>query len=232
VASVKDLATDLHKIEAWLAGDDGLNNSTKIMNILIEAIHVGRSDICQLIFNSGLLDNSKIALISKDAIETACLSGQLSMVQLIVSQCHPSTQQLYTALANACLNGHVKIVGWLLDEMKLSYSDSVKWLLATASARGDIDTVKLLAAQNEITSTKAMSQALRAAFYQGRVTVVDWLITYTTANVSSCGGLGFATGPMTSLTAACYSSHPDIVLTLLQCVTSHTVNIQCGKYND
>jgi ankyrin repeat protein len=37
---------------------------------------------------------------------------------------------------------------------------------------------------------------------------------------------------MTSLTAACYNGHADIVRTLLQCVTPHTVNIQCGRYND
>jgi ankyrin repeat protein len=37
---------------------------------------------------------------------------------------------------------------------------------------------------------------------------------------------------MTSLTASCYSGYANIVKTLLQCVTPHTVNIQCGEYND
>jgi ankyrin repeat protein len=55
----------------------------------------------------------------------------------------------------------------------------------------------------------------------------------TASSVSKLGDLGTqGGGTMTSLTAACYNGHADIVKTLLQCVTPHTVNIQCGEYND
>jgi hypothetical protein len=37
---------------------------------------------------------------------------------------------------------------------------------------------------------------------------------------------------MTSLTAACNNCHADVVKTLLQCMTPHTVNMQCGKHSD
>jgi ankyrin repeat protein len=39
-------------------------------------------------------------------------------------------------------------------------------------------------------------------------------------------------GTMTSLIAACFHGYADIVKRVLQCVTPHTVNIQCGRYCD
>jgi ankyrin repeat protein len=230
--TVNDLATDVGKCKAWLATKDGHTNIAKIINVFVKAIHAGRADICELILDSERLSNSEIGSLSTDAIDAACFSGHLSVAQLIVSRCRPSTQHLYTALANASALGHVDIVTWLLSEMKLSHDKRVRWLLATASACGDIKAVRLLAAQAGITATEVMSQALRAACYIGNVKVVDWLTTYTAADVSLCGELGVGIGSMTSLTAACHDGHVDIVLTLLQCVTPHTVNIQCGKCMD
>jgi ankyrin repeat protein len=137
------------------------------------------------------------------------------------------------ALLDASSEGHSEVVQWLLGEMKLSHDDSVTWLLATASARGDIDTVKLLTAQTASQAIHDTSHALRCACYNGRGDVVDWLMANTASSVSKLGDLGTGNGgTMTSLTAACYNGHADIVKTLLQCVTPHTVNIQCGKYND
>ncbi len=57
--------------------------------------------------------------------------------------------------------------------MKLSHHDCIRWLLATASARGDISYVKLLAAEAGKQKTDVMSQALTVACYKGRVAVVD-----------------------------------------------------------
>jgi ankyrin repeat protein len=231
-ATVRDLATDIDKCTAWLATRDGHTNIAKIRNIFIQAISTGRTDVCQLILDSGRLDNAAIAQINGNMLEFACYRGHLSVVQLLVSRCHPSKQQLYTALTTACAYGHIEIVTWLLNEMKLSRVERVRRMLTTASARGDINTVKLLAVQVGVTSTEVMSQALRVACHHGRVKVVDWLMTYTTAEVSLCGELDTETGIMTSLTAACHEGQANIVLTLLQCVTPHTVNIQCGRYND
>jgi hypothetical protein len=116
--------------------------------------------------------------------------------------------------------------------MKFSHNERVRWLLATASARGDINTVRSLAVQASLTAKDAMSQALRAACYKGKVEVVDWLTKYTAADVSRCGVVNVAMGSDTSLTAACHEGRVDIVRTLLQYVTPHTINIQCGRYTD
>jgi hypothetical protein len=129
---------------------------------------------------------------------------------------------MYTALTNACARGHVETVKWLLNEMKLSHDERVRWLLATASACGDINTVRLQAAQAGVTSTEAMSQALRIACYNGSDEVVDWLTKYTTADASLCGELSVSLGSMTSLTAACCFGHADIVVTTVTvCDTSY-----------
>jgi hypothetical protein len=64
------------------------------------------------------------------------------------------------ALLNASSDGHSEVVQLLLGEMKLSHDDSVTWLLATASASGDIDTVKLLTAQTASQAIHDISHAL------------------------------------------------------------------------
>jgi hypothetical protein len=89
VAAINNLITDLHQCRAWLASRDGHSNVSKIINILTEAIAAGRSDICQLILDSGRVDNATIARISEEATAFACYSGHLSVVQLLVSQCRP-----------------------------------------------------------------------------------------------------------------------------------------------
>jgi hypothetical protein len=165
----------------------------------------------------------------------ACSFNHLTVAKIIVERCQSvlNSQHLYNALLNASSAGHSEVVQWLLGEMKLSHDDSVTWLLATASARGDIDTVKLLTAQTASQAIHDTSHALRCACYNGRGDVIDWLMANTACSVSKLDDLGTACGgTMTSLTAACYYSHTYVVVTLLHCVTPHTVNIQCGKYND
>ncbi len=56
-------------------------------------------------------------------------------------------------------------------------------VIVTASARGDLSNVKLLAAETGTHSTDVMSQALTLACNNGRNDVVDWLMTYTTADL-------------------------------------------------
>jgi hypothetical protein len=57
-------------------------------------------------------------------------------------------------------------------------------------------------------------------------------MTHTTADVSLCGEINDVHGTMTSLAMACIRGHADTVVTLSQCVTLHTVNIQCGECMD
>jgi ankyrin repeat protein len=165
-----------------------------------------------------------------------CSFNQLTLARIFVERCRSllNSQHLYDALLGASSHGHSEVVQLLLGEMKLSHDDRVTWLLATASARGDTKTVKLLTAQSSSQAIHDTSRSLLFACYNGRGDVVDWLMANTASSVCKVGDLGTG-GTMTSLTAACYSGHADLVKrlkTLLQCVTPHTVNIQCGVYND
>jgi hypothetical protein len=232
VASILDLATDFDRCKTWLATRDGQANSLKIVNVLTRAIYTGYSDICQLILDSGCLPNAAVMTLGAKAIAAACSSGHLSVAQLFVSRCHPSTQHLHEGLTTACAGGHLVTMAWLLNEIKLSYDERLRWMLATVCASGDIDTARFLVVHAGLTSTEAMSQALRSASYRGKVEVVDWLTTYTAADVSLRGELGVLLGSLTSLTAACNDGHTDTVKKLLKCVTPHAVNIQCGVHYD
>jgi hypothetical protein len=225
--SVIQLATNVDKFKMWRASFDGQTNTSKILIIFFNAILADCSDVCQLIVETVSISDYQKAWL----LRIACIAGRLPIVQLIVSRCTPSTQHLHTALASASAHGKVETVTWLLSVMQLSHSERVRWLLATAGACGNIDTVRLLAAQTGVTSTEAMSQALRVACYLGKVKVVDWLTTYTTADVSLCGEL-HELGSMTSLAAACHNGVNNVAVNLLQCVTPCTVNIQCGVHKD
>jgi hypothetical protein len=78
--------------------------------------------------------------------KTTCYYNHLNLAKMIVERCRSllNFKLLHDALPHASSQGHSEVVQWLLGEMKLSHDDSVTWLLATASACGDIDTVKLL----------------------------------------------------------------------------------------
>jgi hypothetical protein len=192
------------------------------------AAHYCNINICETIIDSGHLPDEALA----QALNLANISDGIAVAQLIVRRCHVTTQHLHDALVNCCTAGHTAIMQWLLSVIQLSHDERVRWRLATASARGDINIVRLLAAQVERDHTSVMSHALRTASYNGRVDVVDWLMTHTTADVSLCGEVDLVRGTMTSLTVACYRGHANIVVTVLQCVTPHTVNIQCGDFMD
>jgi hypothetical protein len=201
----------------------------KLAHVFYTAANYGNINICEAIIDSGRLSDEHLA----PALRMACTRADgISVAQLIVRRCRVSTQHLHDALIDCCTEGHAAIMQWLLSEIQLSHDERVTWRLATASACGDINTVRLLAAQVERDHTNVMSHALRTASYNGRVDVVDWLMTHTTADVSLCGEINTARGTMTSLAVACHRGHADTVVTLLQCVTPHTVNIQCGECMD
>jgi ankyrin repeat protein len=230
VPSVMDLIRgDVPQLLAWMASKH--YTDSKLVKVLLTAVRVGRIDICLAIINRRRLANNLLT----ETVELACYSNQLTLAKIIVERYRLSLKfhHLYNALLGASSIGHSEVVQWLLGVMKLSHDDSVTWLLATASARGDIDTVKLLTAQTASQAIHDTSHALRCACYRGRGHVVEWLMANTASSVSKLGDL--VTGicsTMTSLTAACYSCHADVVKTLLHCVTPHTVNIQCGIYNN
>jgi hypothetical protein len=222
--SVGELAQDLDKFKAWFASAHGKTNLEKIGTILVEAALTGQRDVCQVILQTLDLPDDFLAVI----LAFACSGGNLSVAQLIVSHSHLNAEHLQDALTEASSYGYMEIVKWLLSEMKLSHDDNVRWLFAVASACGDINTVRMLAAQTGIAATVAMSYALRSACYRGKFAVVDWLTMYTIADASLCGKIGCFEDPVTSLSAACCVGHSDIVRILLHCVTPHTINLMGG----
>jgi hypothetical protein len=217
------------QLTSWMDSRDGRTNDMKLANVFYWAAYYGNINICEAIIDSGRLSDEHLAQALRWRVE-----------ELTVFQWHNSLFAVVVLLHNTCTNalidcctaGHTALMQWLLSEIQLSHDERVTWRLATASARGDINTVRLLAAHVERDHTNVMSHALRTASYRGRVDVVDWLMTHTTADVSLCGEINTARGTMTSLAVACYRGHVDTVVTLLQCVTPHTVNIQCGKRMD
>jgi hypothetical protein len=121
-----------------------------------------------------------------ETLRLACYRNHLTLAKVIVGRYRsvPKLQHLCNALLEASSSGHSEVVQWLLCEMKLSHDDRVTWLLATASARGDIDTVKLLVAQTGSQAIHDTSHALRCACYTGKSNVVDWLMANTASSVS------------------------------------------------
>jgi ankyrin repeat protein len=230
VPSVIDLAFgDVPQLLAWMAGKHFTTD--KLYNVLIAATDVGRTNVFLAIIDSGRLSIDGLAL----TLKTACYGNQLKLAKIIVERYRLllKFQHLYEALLEASSKGHSEVVQWLLGVMKLSHDDRVTWLLATASARGDIDIAKLLIAQTASQALYDTSHALKCACYNGRGDAVNWLMANTASSANKLGDLGTGIGgTMTSLTAACYNGHANVVETLLQCVTPHTVNIQCGMYND
>jgi hypothetical protein len=228
VPSVIDLVRgDVPLLLAWMTSKHFTTG--KLASVLITAATNGRTDICIAIMDSGRVSIDGLA----ETLTAACCYNQLTLAIIVVERYRSvlNFQHLYNALLDASSDGNSEVVQLLLGEMKLTHDDSATWLLATASARGDIDTVKLLTAQTASQAIHDTSHALGCACYNGRGDVVDWLMTHTASSVSKVSDLGTG-GTMTSLNAACFNGHADIVVTLLQCVTPHTVNIQCGKYND
>jgi hypothetical protein len=228
--SVVELATgDVTQLTTWMDSRNGRTNDMKLVHVLYMAANYGSVNICEAIIDSGRLSDERLAA----ALRLACTRAEdISAAQLIVRRCRVTTQHLYDALIYSCTEGNTAVMRWLLSEIQLSHDERVRWRLASASACGDINTVRLLAAHVERDHTSVMSRALRSASYTGRVDVVDWLMTHTTADVSLCAEINTVYGAMTSLAATCNSGYADTVVTLLQCVTPHTVNIQCGLYMD
>jgi ankyrin repeat protein len=230
IPTVVELATGhVTQLTSWMVSRDGRTNVEKLAQVFYMAANYGSDNICEAIIDSGRLSDKHLL----GALSVACTRADgIPVAQLIVRRGRATTQHLHDALIDCCTEGHAATMQWLLSEIQLSHDERVTWRLATASACGDINTVKLLAAHVERDHTSVMSHALRTASYNGRVDVVDWLMTHTTADVSLCGEINTFYGTMTSLAAACYRGHADTVVTLLQCVTPHTVNIQCGLYMD
>jgi hypothetical protein len=74
---------------------------------------------------------------------------------------------LIDALATACVAAELKIVHWLIDVTTLSCTDTIKWLLTTASARGDINTIRQPVQRDVLHTIDIVSDGLKVACHMG-----------------------------------------------------------------
>jgi ankyrin repeat protein len=78
--------------------------------------------------------------------------------------------------------------------------------------------------------TDVMSHSLWVACYRGRIDIVDWLMTHTSADVNCSIMIYPNFGSMTSLAIACYEGHMTVVKGLLTDPSStYTVNMVTGE---
>jgi hypothetical protein len=207
VPSVFDLVFgDVPQLLAWMASEHC--NTDKLDNVLGVAAIVGRTDICLVIADNERTPISHLGWI----LSTACYHNCLTLAKTVFERYRSSFafQYLQHALHQASSRGHSEVVQWLLGEMKLSHHVKVIVLLVTTSARGDIDTVKMLTAQTASQAIHDTSHALASACYNGRFDVVNWLMANTASNVRKDRNLNiYNAGTMMSLSAASYNGHAD-----------------------
>jgi hypothetical protein len=76
--------------------------------------------------------------------------------------------------------------------------------------------------------TAIFSDALRVAAWKGKFTAVNLLLSYTLVDIGKLGPIGMNDIEVTSLTAACYGGHYDVIMRLGQVATSEVINMDCG----
>jgi ankyrin repeat protein len=165
------------------------------------------------------------------ALHAACFRGQLLLVQLTVRALgrHCNIHVLNGSLHTAASRCHSEVVDWLLRLTHPTDADHLRYNLVQASARGDLTRVTQLVDTIGPDVTDVMSYALWAACYWGRIDIVDWLMTHTSADVNYSGERCFGIGSLTSLAIACYEGHMTVVKRLLTDATSSCdVNIVVG----
>jgi ankyrin repeat protein len=204
-------------VRKWLHGDGRCNVKRQAV-ILARAAEVGHTDICQLVIDCATVSTGELT----SALHYACFWGHLSVVQLIVSTLghHCGSQLLDDSLHVAAIECHTEVVNWLLPLTYPTDTDYIRWDLVQASARGDLTRVTLMVSTIGRNVTDVMSHALWTACYKGRVDIVDWLMTHTSADVNYSRVIYIGTSSMTSLITSCYEGHMTVVKRLLTGATS------------
>jgi ankyrin repeat protein len=177
----------------------------------------GYTDIFQLVIDCDTVSTDGLTL----TLRAAYYWGQLSVVQLIVStlghRCN--TQLLNDCLHWTALRSHTEVVNWLLPLTHPTDTDYIRWDLVQASARGVLTRVTQLVDTIGRDVTDVMSHALWTACCWGRVDIVNWLMTHTSADVNYSKLIYINIGNMTSLAIACYEGRMTVVKRLLNDAT-------------
>jgi ankyrin repeat protein len=159
------------------------------------------------------------------AMLTACRAGNLFTAMFLTEKIPLNVRSplFWTAVLHACCGGNCDIVDWLLNIASIASADRSKLWLAVAAGQGDTRVVGILVNRIGAHDTVAMSQALRIACYRRRIHVVEYLLRYTSADVSRRGDVVQFGDSMTPLVTACHVGQISISTKLLQCVTPHVV---------
>jgi hypothetical protein len=171
-------------VRKWLYSG-GRYDVNKLATVLCIAAEYGHTDICQLVIDCATVSTGDLTT----ALGVACWMRHLSVVQLIVSTLghHCNSQLLDDCLHFAAIRCYSEMVNWLLPLTHPTDADYMRWDLVQASARGDLTRVTQLVDTIGRDVTDVTSHALCAACYRGRVDIVDWLMTHTSADDTHIG---------------------------------------------
>lgn len=212
-------------VKKWLYINRNENRST-LSNMMSTAALYDQESICKWILNTGRLRDGDIKL----ALCNACSMGYLPIVNLLIKHCklERNPDLLHDAIQEASIEGHVRVVKRLQTFVKLSITEFYKLLFVSYSGRGTVNKVNRLIKALGDEDTAIFSDALRGAACKGRLAVVNLLLSYTLADISKLGPIGMNDIEVTSLTAACYGGHYDVIMRLGQVATSQVINMDCG----
>lgn len=167
-------AGNVETVRKWLSRTRQNHHEQLLMmkQVLTTAAKLGRTNICQIMLDSGKISNEA----STFALILACENNRLFTAKLLLKRSFITTNSLSEMRSRACLNGHTRIVEWLTrDIMNLSPANVARWKFISACARGDVSVVENLV-KRVVTDVKGtMSQALRIACYTCNSKVVKWL---------------------------------------------------------
>jgi ankyrin repeat protein len=218
---------NVNTVRTWLLGD-GRDNVNKQAVVLYRAAARGHTGICQLVIDCKTVSTDDLTYVLCEA----CYYGHLSVVQLIAStrKHNCNTQLLNESLHIAASRCHTEVMNWLLPLTHPTDADYMRWDLVQACARDNLTRITQLVNTIGRDVTDVMSHALWTACCWGRVDIVDWLMTHTSADVHNSRLFNTKTGNMTSLAVACYQGHMKVVKRLLANDTLLCdVNMATGK---
>jgi ankyrin repeat protein len=205
-------------VYTWLE-NNGRNKSFHIIlsRMFLTAAETGQDKICELIINSDIINFRYLIPV---ALTYACRSGSLNRAALLFKNLGGTRDNtmMREMLALALLNMSKTndVVNWLThDVLETSPADAKKWNLLLSSALDNINDVMEVAQTIDCDISVTMSEALWIACYRGSVSVANWLLTHTAADINHAGVMGIYP-KMTSLAIACKQGNIDVAMQLLR----------------
>jgi hypothetical protein len=224
-------AYNIEVLKKWLLKHDQTHRQ-KINYMLKVAAAYLKAEVCQTILDCVTIEKNIVLA----AAYMACAGGRLATIQVLAKHCDiTETNCLHKMLTIASIRGYQDVIMWLTgDVCQLSEQESARWLLATASGVGDMDRVKALLVNMDVSDVNVMSLALNAASHYNRSNVTSYLMTHTAASVSSrhIAVLRNITDDMTPLMAACIHGCTTVARQLSIYASPYAINMTSGRKQD